>query len=78
MSPAHQHDPATAPHPLEGALGAIRVLDFTQIAAGPLCTILLADMGADVLRKMAEEAGWQTSRIWTSEDPEFAIFVLKA
>jgi hypothetical protein len=25
-----------------------------------------------------EEAGSQASRIWTSDDPEFAIFVLKA
>jgi dimethylhistidine N-methyltransferase len=32
----------------------------------------------DAFRKMAEEAGWQTSRIWTSERPEFAIFVLEA
>jgi dimethylhistidine N-methyltransferase len=32
----------------------------------------------DVFRKIAEEAGWQTSRIWTSESPEFAIFLLKA
>lgn len=32
----------------------------------------------DAFREMAEEAGWQTSRIWISEDPAFAIFVLKA
>jgi crotonobetainyl-CoA:carnitine CoA-transferase CaiB-like acyl-CoA transferase len=50
LSSAHQDDPATAPHPLEGALDTIRVIDFTQIAAGPLCTMLLADMGADVLK----------------------------
>src|ERR1700692_2180562 len=50
MSSADQLDSATAPHPLEGALDTIRVIDFTQIAAGPLCTMLLADMGADVLK----------------------------
>jgi crotonobetainyl-CoA:carnitine CoA-transferase CaiB-like acyl-CoA transferase len=50
MSSAHQHDPATAPHPLEGTLDKIRVVDFTQIAAGPLCTMLLADMGAEVIK----------------------------
>jgi dimethylhistidine N-methyltransferase len=32
----------------------------------------------DVFQKIAEEAGWKTSRIWTSEDPEFAILMLKA
>jgi crotonobetainyl-CoA:carnitine CoA-transferase CaiB-like acyl-CoA transferase len=50
MSSAHQHDPATAPRPLEGALDTIRVIDCTQIAAGPLCTMLLADMGTDALK----------------------------
>jgi crotonobetainyl-CoA:carnitine CoA-transferase CaiB-like acyl-CoA transferase len=38
------------PHPLDGALSGIRIIDFSQIAAGPLCTMLLADMGADVVK----------------------------
>lgn len=37
-------------HPLDGALAGIRIIDFSQIAAGPLCTMLLADMGADVVK----------------------------
>lgn len=37
-------------HPLEGALTGVRVIDFSQIAAGPLCTMLLGDMGADVIK----------------------------
>ena len=54
---------------MAGALEGVRVLDCTQIIAGPLAASLLSEMGADVV------LGWPTAEIAVM-GPEAAVNLL--
>lgn len=49
--------------PLTGPLGGVRVLDLSRVLAGPYCCLVLADLGADVLKVERPGAGDDT-RHW--------------
>jgi crotonobetainyl-CoA:carnitine CoA-transferase CaiB-like acyl-CoA transferase len=57
--------------PLEG----LRVVDLSRVLAGPYCTMLLADMGADVIKIETPDEGDET-RTWPPFVGDWSAFFL--
>ena len=54
-----------------GLLDGLRVVDFSEDIAGPYCTKLLADAGADVVK--VERPAGDPLRRWTASGTALAI-----
>lgn len=58
---------------MPGILDGIKVLDFTQVYSGPFCTLLLRDMGAEIIKVERPGQGtypgmiYPTRQVWKVE-----------
>lgn len=60
---------------MEAFLDGVTVLDFTQYLAGPACTRLMAELGADVIKIEAAPAGDPTRRRVPAVNGRAGLFV---
>ena len=59
----------------KGALEGIRVLDLTRVLAGPVCTMMMADMGAEVIKVEMPKKGDDSRAFSPFQNGESAYFL---
>lgn len=59
----------------KGALSGVRVLDLTRVLAGPACTMMLADMGAEVIKIEVPGKGDDSRAFSPFQNGESAYFI---
>ena len=59
----------------EKALGGIKILDFTRVYSGPYCTMLLGDLGAEVIKVEAVGKGDDTRSFAPIKEGESGYFM---
>ena len=60
---------------MKGPLAGIKVFDLTRVLAGPYCTMMLGDMGADVI-KIEEPTHGDDTRDWAPHRNGWSTFFL--
>ena len=50
-------------------LAGVKVLDLTRVLAGPYCTMVLADLGADVVKLEIPQRGDDARHFGCTSDP---------
>lgn len=59
----------------QGALSGLRILDLTRVLAGPFCTMMFADMGAEVIKVEQPGTGDDTRQLGPFKGGESAYFM---